>query len=134
MTNSFVTDTHPLVFHAADAPQRLGTKARKVFDAFEAGEVTLYVPAPVVLETWMLARGGKVRIKTSFAAWWRDLETAGLIHEQLTFAEVIAASELDWSHRDLFDRLIVATARRLKLPLITGDDAITEWGGVQVSW
>jgi PIN domain nuclease of toxin-antitoxin system len=134
VSDSFVTDTHPLVFYAADAVNRLGRKARKAFDAFEAGQATLYVPAPVVLETWMLARAGKVKLRTTLGAWWRDLESAGLVYEPLNGSDVIAASELDWAHNDLFDRLIVSTARRLELPLITADGAITEWGGVGVHW
>jgi PIN domain nuclease of toxin-antitoxin system len=48
--------------------------------------------------------------------------------------DVFAAYELDWQHSDPYDRLIVATARRLELPLITGDQAITDWGGVEVCW
>ncbi|MFL5404749.1 MAG: hypothetical protein ACJ79O_02715 [Myxococcales bacterium] len=47
----------------------------------------------------------------------------------------MAASELDWDHKDVFDRLIVvACALRLDLPLITGDAVITDWGGVQIQW
>ena len=42
------------------------------------------------------------------------------------------------AHRDLFDRLIVACARRVDLPLLTRDSAITAWaeetGGVEVAW
>jgi len=134
VTDSFVTDTHPLVFYAADAVKRLGRRARGAFEAFEAGKATLYVPAPVVLETWMLARAGKLKLRTTLGAWWRDLESAGLVYEPLEGADVIAASELDWGHNDLFDRLIVSTARRLDLPLITADGAITAWGGVSVHW
>ena len=134
MTNSFVTDTHPLVFYAANVLKRLGRKARSAFEAFEAGKATLYVPAPVVLETWMLARAGKLKLRTTLGAWWRDLESAGLVYEPLEGGDVIAASELDWDHNDLFDRLIVSTVRRLELPLITADGEITAWGGVSVHW
>jgi PIN domain nuclease of toxin-antitoxin system len=134
VSDSFVTDTHPLVFYAANAVKRLGRKARQAFEAFEAGKATLYVPAPVLLETWMLARAGKLKLRTTLGAWWRDLESAGLVYEPLDGSDVIAASELDWTHDDLFDRLIVSTARRLELPLITADGAITAWGGVSVHW
>jgi hypothetical protein len=87
--------THPLVFYAANAVKRLGRKARHAFEAFEAGKATLYVPAPVVLETWMLARAGKLKLRTTLGAWWRDLESAGLVYEPLDGSDVIAASELD---------------------------------------
>ena len=132
--DSFVLDTHPLVLFAAGASGRLGKKARAAFDAFEAERATLYVPAPVVFETWLLARGGKITLKTTLGAWWQTLERAGLQHVPMESLDVIAASELDWQHRDVFDRLIVATAQRLEVPLITGDAEITDWGRVDVHW
>jgi PIN domain nuclease of toxin-antitoxin system len=132
--DSFVVDTHPLVLFAAGAGRRLGRKARAAFEAFEAERATLYIPAPVVLESWLLARGGKIKLKTTLRAWWDTLERAGLQHVPMESLDVIAASELDWQHHDVFDRLIVATAQRLELPLITGDAEITDWGRVDVHW
>jgi PIN domain nuclease of toxin-antitoxin system len=134
MADSFVTDTHPLIFYAGGLKNRLGPKALRALEGFDAGKVTLYVPAPVVLETWLPARGGKLKMKTSLGAWWRDFEAAGLVREPLQGEDVLAASELDWTHNDVYDRMIVATARRLGLPLITGDSEIIEWGGVPIHW
>jgi hypothetical protein len=48
--------------------------------------------------------------------------------------DVLRARELDWSHREMSDRMIVASALRLDLPLVTADRAIAEWGGVEVIW
>lgn len=132
--NAFVTDTHPLVYFAGSRERRLGRKARAAFRAFEAGQVALYVPATVVLETWLLARGGHLRFPGSLARWWQQIERPALVHVELTAGDVVAASELDWDHKDVFDRLIVACALRLDLPLITGDTVITDWGGVQIQW
>jgi PIN domain nuclease of toxin-antitoxin system len=56
------------------------------------------------------------------------------VHVELTAGDVLAAGELDWDHEDVFDRLIVACALRLDLPLITGDAAITDWAGVRIHW
>jgi PIN domain nuclease of toxin-antitoxin system len=39
----------------------------------------------------------------------------------------LSSLELDWSHRDPVDRLIVALASRHKLPLLTHDKAIPAW-------
>lgn len=61
-----------------------------------------------------------------------------LVHEPMSEADVREAARLDWEHRDLFDRLIVAAARRLGLPLLTRDRAITDraqdTGGIEVAW
>jgi PIN domain nuclease of toxin-antitoxin system len=132
--NAFVTDTHPLVYFAGSRERRLGRKALAAFRAFEAGQAVLYVPATVVLETWLLALGGRLPLRGSLARWWQQMEGPGLVHVELTAADVLAAGELDWDHKDVFDRLIVACALRLDLPLITGDAAITDWAGVPIHW
>jgi PIN domain nuclease of toxin-antitoxin system len=132
--DAFVTDTHPLLYFAGSLERRLGRKARAAFRAFEAGELALYVPATVVLETWLLARGGRLKLRSTLARWWQEIEGPNLLHVELTAADVLAGSELDWDHQDVFDRLIVACALRLELPLITGDAAITDWAGVPIHW
>ena len=43
--------------------------------------------------------------------------------------DAIAAGELDWLHRDPFDRMLVAQARRLQYRLLTRDDAIRRFLG-----
>ena len=132
--NAFIVDTHPLVWFAAGRLQKLGRRARPAFLAFERGEAILYVPAPVAIETWFLVRNGTLRPRSSFGAWWQEIARPELVHVELTHADVLAAAELDWAHTDPFDRMIVATARRLGVPLLTGDAAITDWGGVTVEW
>jgi PIN domain nuclease of toxin-antitoxin system len=130
----FVLDTHSLIFYAAGQLSKLGKEARKLFSRFEEGQVFFYVPAPVAVELWMLVNNGRVGIKTSFRAWWAEIIRPQLLATELSMEDVLAASELDWAHSDIFDRLIVATALRLGCPLVTRDAAITDWGGVDVIW
>src|SRR4051812_7621169 len=119
MTDLFVVDTHPLLFYAGDQLRKLGRKARQVFDHFEQGRATLFVPAPVVLETWLLARNGTIELETSLQSWWRRVSRPGLVQIDLSAEDIFAAERLDWRHRDFFDRLVVATARRLDCALVT---------------
>ncbi len=42
--------------------------------------------------------------------------------------------ELEWEHRDPADRTIVATALILGLPLLTKDDAIRSYDGIESIW
>ncbi len=46
----------------------------------------------------------------------------------LTAAVALEASMMDWNHRDPFDRLIAALARREGLPLLSSDAAFDEIG------
>ena len=133
MTTRFVTDTHPIVWLAA-ARRKLGRRAARAFAAYEAGEATLFVPAPVVLETWFLRKNGRIRERSSLGSWWTVIASPSLAFEPMTGEDVVEAERLDWAHDDVFDRLIVACARRLGLPLITADAAITKSELVEVIW
>ena len=42
--------------------------------------------------------------------------------------------ELEWNHRDPADRTIVATALILGLPLLSKDDAIRSYHGIESIW
>jgi PIN domain nuclease of toxin-antitoxin system len=131
--SAFVLDTNPVLYYAWQMDRRLGRKARAAFAAFDAGETTLYVPAPVVQETWYLHQAQRLGATTP-RGFWEAFARPELIHADLTQEDIFVASELRWGHRDSFDRLIVAIAHRLELPLITGDQEITRWGGVDVVW
>jgi len=134
VAEALVLDTHPVLFYAGNDRRKLGRVARTFFEELEQGEGTGYVPAPVVMESGFLLKRGTIDHPLGLRSWWRAMERTGLIQVDLTAEDVLAAAELDWSHPDPFDRLIVATALRLGLPLLTRDAAIAEWGGVEVVW
>lgn len=138
MSGGYVADTHALIFYAAGEEKKLGREAREAFRALREGDGFIYVPAPVVMETWLLSRTGILRLKTSINAWWEDLEDAGFIHEVMTHDDILYAAGLDWGHQDMWDRIIVATARRLDVPLLTRDQEITDFAEktrhIEVRW
>ena len=134
MRYGYVVDTHALVWFAANNIRKLGRRALAAFEEFENGDTVLHVPAPVVLETWFLARAERIRLSTSFAHWWEELASPTLVLEPMNAEDVLAAAGFAWSHQDVYDRLIVAAALRLGLPLITADSAIEESGLVETVW
>jgi PIN domain nuclease of toxin-antitoxin system len=132
-SEAFVVDTNALVFRVAGS-RKLGSAARRVFERHDAGAVALYVPAPALAELTALGRRGTIQLQGSFRRWWGLLQAGGMIGLPLTIDDVLLARELEWDHTDWSDRLIVATALRLDLPLVTADRAIAEWGGIEVIW
>ena len=130
---SAVTDTHPLIFHAA-ASGTLGTRARRFFDAAERQQALVYVPAAVVWEVSLLARVGRVNLRRTVRAFFDDLFSNPAYQPfALAADQVYVADELRFT-RDPFDGLIVAAARALDLPLLTRDLTIREAGVVRVLW
>lgn len=128
-----VTDTHPLVFHAAGGGQ-LSRKAAAFFDRCERREAILYVPGAVIWECGLLARVARINLRRSVRAFFEDLFSNPAYQPiDVTPDQVFLADELRFN-RDPFDALICAAARTVDLPLITRDTDIRESGAVKVIW
>lgn len=134
VSDVYALDTNALIFYSTDQLNKLGPKARTVLDQFENRAVSLVVPSIVLVELWYVHKGGRFQVETTLAAWWRRIESSGVLSIDLTAEDVMLATSLDWAHRDPFDRLIVATTLRYGCPLLTADEAITSWGGIDVVW
>ena len=132
-TPAAVTDTHPLLFHAAGG-ERLGRKAGAHFAACERREAILYVPAVVIWECALLARAGRVNLRRSVRGFFDDLfSNPAYQPHDLTAEQVLLGEELR-INRDPFDALICAVAVDLQLPLITRDAEIRGSGRVRAIW
>jgi PIN domain nuclease of toxin-antitoxin system len=128
-----VCDTHALLLHAAGGG-RLGTRAAAHFDRCESRQAILHVPAAVVWECALLARGGRIHLRRSIREFFDDLFSNPAYQPyDLTVAQVLLAEE-SRVNRDPFDALICAAAIDLDLPLITRDGDIRSSGRVRIIW
>lgn len=132
-TAAAVTDTHPLLFHAAGGG-RLGRKAAEHFAACERREALLYVPAVVIWECALLTRAGRVNLRQSVRGFFEDLFSNPAYQPYDLTAEQVLMGEEMRVNRDPFDVLICAAARDLELPLISCDGDIRSSGAVRVIW
>ena len=128
-----VTDTHPLIFHAAGGG-KLGRRAALFFTRCENRESLLYVPVGVMWECSLLARVGKINLRRSVQSFFADLfSNPSFQLLDISVEQLFLADELRFM-RDPFDGLIVAAARTLNLPLITRDRRIVDSGAVKTLW
>src|SRR5438046_2621202 len=75
----------------------------------------------------------RVRVRLPFDKWCRDLDTdPGFSIEPLLWTDIDEMRRLPF--RDPFDRMIVGTAKRLRLPIITKDTEITDSALVETVW
>lgn len=132
-TAAAVTDTHPLLFHAAGGG-RLGRKAAAHFAACERREALLYVPAVVIWECALLTRAGRVNLRRSVRGFFEDLFSNPAYQPYDMTAEQVLMGEEMRVNRDPFDALICAAARDLELPLVTRDGDIRSSGLLRVIW
>ena len=87
----------------------------------------LLLPAIGVWETAMLAAKGRLKLQPDVDTWVSQNLEAPVELEPLSSEISIRSSRLRDFHGDPADRLIVATALVLQMPLVTADRQIHAW-------
>ena len=131
---TYVTDTHALIHHVTDRKRRLGHRARDIFDRADRGLDTILVPFAVLEEVLLLSEVGKIHIPLPFREFVISLDRADNVDLAVNDTAVILEAATFTTIRDPYDRLIIAQARVVGLPLITGDEKILESGLVRTVW
>lgn len=118
-----VLDTHVLIW-LIEGREPLGMDARARIETARSSS-GVSIPAIVPWEVGMLAKRNRLVLSLAPLAWFDlVLGTPGFRLAALDHAVAIRAAELDWTHRDPADRLIVATAQANDATLLTADEAI----------
>ena len=123
-------DTHAAIWLLEGDP-RLGSSARS---ALSSGRTEPpYISDIVLLEISLLISAGRIATEVEPSALLR--RCAARLQVLPIDADIAAtAVGLPLPHADPFDRVIVATALRHNLPLVTRDRAIRTSGLVEVIW
>ena len=123
-------DTHAALF-AWLAPERLSEAAREVMEDPGNG---LLISQVSILEITLKYRIGKLDLPEPPADYLPSrIQRLGLEYVALEDADIYGLTSLPEAHRDPFDWLLVATARRLGIPLLSGDAAMRAYP-VEVIW
>jgi PIN domain nuclease of toxin-antitoxin system len=130
----FVTDTHALIHHVTGRQRRLGRKARSTFARSERGVDGILVPFTVLEEVMLLSEAGKVRLPVPFRDLVIALAQADNFDLGVNDMQLLLEAAFFTTIPDPYDRLIVAQARVVGLPLITGDGEIQQSGLVRTVW
>lgn len=119
-------DTHPLLWTLAGderLPGWLCDDLERDPTAFGVSDVSLW-------EIAIKRSTGKLRTPDELP---RIVVELGFAPIPITGTQVWAVQDLPWHHRDPFDRLLVAQARELSVPLVTADAALGAYD-VGVLW
>ena len=131
-----VADTHALVWFANNQHAKIGEGARKIFIAADRKDNSglVIVPTAVLHEISCLLISNKVKLKTDFSDWVRDLDRHGYFQVVDMTADMVVRSHSFQAVKDPFDRLIMGCSDLLEYPLLTADQAITESRVVEIIW
>lgn len=127
----FLTDTHALVWHFTDSP-RISRKAREVFERCERGGCVVFIPTIVVAECLSLFE--KQRVSFDFKALLAQIrDSANYVivpFDYKVLAQMVETPEVE----ELHDKIIVATAKVLGVPVITKDTHLRGLRTVTTLW
>lgn len=119
-------DTQPLLWALSGddrLPAWLGERIDRDPPSFGVSDVSLW-------EIAIKHSTGKLRTPDDLP---QVIASLGFQEVSITGAQVWAVRDLPFHHRDPFDRLLVAQARDLSVPLVTADPAIAGYD-VAVMW
>jgi PIN domain nuclease of toxin-antitoxin system len=125
-------DTHALLWWALDPVQLSATARRKVKSMEESGG---FVSAISFWELGLKIKRKQLNIGLSIEEFARRIERSGIVEVVPVDTTLwLSSLALRWEHRDPADRVIVATALARGVPLLTRDDAIRAFRGVDCIW
>lgn len=130
----FLTDTHPLIWYSTGKHAQLSRKVLNAFHKAEASETVIYVSAVTFWEIALLENLGKIKLNERFDRWANDLLAKNGFEIVPLEPSIISRSVGYNFNDDSFDKVIVAGAIELDVPLITKDWAITESNLVEIYW
>lgn len=124
-------DTHVFLWAIAE-PKRLSSKARSSITKLEN---QIYVSPATAYELSYKHRQGKLPAGAAIVASF-GRQVAHLYASELTVSSphTLAAGQLDWDHKDPFDRILAAQAMVEGLTLVTADEDLQAFGSVATLW
>ena len=129
-----VLDTHVLIWWVSGSG-RLSARAKRAIDQSlrQGGVVASTI---TVLEIATAVRRGRLELQSPLDEWLADLRALPELHFEPVSAEIaqLAGSFEDSTPGDPADRIIVATARTLRMKLVTSDERLRESQRILVVW
>ncbi len=130
-----VIDTHVLVWWAGGT-ENLSGRARKAIEReLKAGDEVI-ISSISAWEVAMLVQKGRLLLSMEVDRWLEEVSDIDGVRFYPVDNEVaVKSSTLPGKfHKDLADRMIVSTARKLAAPLITADEKIRSYAHVKTIW
>jgi len=121
---NLLLDTHIWIWSKSD-PKRLG---RRAVEELSNSTNELWLSPVSVWEALILMQKGRIRVEDPFA--WVERAADQLREAPLTHEIVRTGLALPLAHADPADRFLAATAKVLKLTLVTADQRLLGLGEI----
>lgn len=127
----FLLDTHTFIWLCMDW-KKLSSRLVCLFESNPDG---LFISSITAVETGLLVNAGRVSLPCSCEYFFRKNFRYYRIHEIPVDVEIgLASTQLPQIHRDPFDRILIATAQKHKMTILTKDRIIPTYPKVKAMW
>jgi PIN domain nuclease of toxin-antitoxin system len=129
-----VLDTNALLRWIEDA-NKLSKKVKLAINKARK-EKAVYISSISVWEIYILLKKGKLVLNTLPDNWLQKVEELSFVHfvPVDNKISVLSVNLVDFPHKDPADRIIIATALVNNVALVTSDQTIRKYKGVQTVW
>lgn len=130
---TYLLDTQPLIYLAStQESKKLGKKARRVV---EDENTTLLLSSISICEIVIKNQSGRY-FHIPLSTVYKAIDRLDIKLTPFTSEHAAKLDELPMipEHADPFDRMIIAVALSLDIPLIGGDKAFKSYKGLQIVW
>jgi PIN domain nuclease of toxin-antitoxin system len=130
-----VIDTHILIWWVSSDPSLSATAAETIQETLNSGSEVI-ISSISAWEISMLIEKGRLVLNMDVENWLNEASQIDGVRFMPVDNEIAVKSTVlpgDF-HKDPADRMIVATARKLAVPLITADDKIIHYEHVRTIW
>ena len=128
---NFVTDTHALLWWFTSNP-KISTAVSEIFEKCENGENIIFVPSIVIAEA--LSIFDKKRVSFDFKNLFKKINDSDnfrlIALDYPVLKKMVSLKDIS----ELHDKIIVATAKYLNLPIITKDETLQNFATVETIW
>lgn len=130
-----ITDTHPLLWYMGNRLSKLPKKVLAAFNSAKTGSGTyIWVPAVVVWEiSLLMKKTNRFKLASLEELLRENFFSQSISVTDLQAEDILNAHSLNFN-KDPFDALIVGTAQRMEIPLITEDSDITDAHPCAIFW
>lgn len=132
----FVADTHAIIWHLAGSP-KLSVEAKRRFDLADNGQAIIYLSVITPIELLYLTEKNKITPASLelFKHLVKSNPTDSYQIVDLTYSLALFLAEVPYEKiPEMPDRVIAATAIKLRVPLITCDSKMRGWEGLETVW
>ena len=120
----YVIDTHAFIWYLSDSP-KLSKRAEEVFDICDKGEGVIVIPSLVLLEVMDIL--DKKKVDLDFEEIITKINQASnFIISEVNLSLILEANRVK-GFKDIYDRVIVATAKIFDADLVSKDKVIKKY-------